>query len=449
MLPLGTPKRTLLAAALLALLLITYSIPASALLLDARRIAMGGVLAPEPGRLVVENPAYSVVPGRNLPWEGAIPLPLGLITLLDSPQELNPNDPAFDPIRLANVVVNPPLHLELIRPTPLNGDITIDLGQEHMRVYWEDAHLFLPKEPLNLGGRLERFSLGYGRPLGETGRWRLSAAPYLDGAAVTELDDAFYGLLAEGDSLMPDSRYELTGDLNGAAGVSVKALFARSFGDGDGPRFFLAAAPKLIGGIGMIVADINVSAASGDSLFASEGMDVEQVTHTRVNESLGTGFALDLGVVMRHGSWDLGVGVRDLAGGIAFSRTRLERQRLVEGGEGEDSDVVTELLAEGESYTYSLDPFWTFNAGYTDGPLLLLGEVRLRPWQQTLHLGGEYRLSKWAFRGGLRRDAREAWQVSMGVGRLIGGVTLDLALETHNRYIQDERGLALGLSISL
>ncbi len=449
MLPLGTQKRTLLAAALLGVMLIGHALPTSALLLDARRIAMGGVLAPEPSRLAFENPAYGIVPGRAQPWEGAIPLPLGLFTLLSHTEELNPNDPAFDPVRLANLIVNPPLHLELRRPTALNGDITIDLGQEHMRVYWEDAHLFLPKEPLNLGGRLERFSVGYGRPAGDEGRWRISAAPYLDGAAVTELDDAFYGLLAEGDSLLPNSRYELSGDLNGAAGVAVKFLFARGFGEESGPRFYLAAAPKLIGGLAMIEADINVAATSSDSLFASEGLDVEQITHTRVNESLGAGFALDLGVVMRHGPWDLGVGVRDLAGGIAFSRTRHERQRLEEGEGDEGSDLVTETLAEGESHRYGIDPYWTFNAGHTAGPLTLLGELRLRPWRNTLHLGAEYRMAPWAFRGGLRRDATQDWQISAGVGRRIGGLTLDVALETHNRYIQDERGVALGLSISL
>lgn len=446
MLRLGTRNRTMLGVLLLALLYL-QSAPAAAMLLDARRMAMGGVSPPRPGRLSGENPAYAIVPERDSRWGNAIPLPFGLFTLLDHPEEFNPNDDAFDPVRLGNLILNPPIHLELREPTPMDGDIVLDLGQEHLRVYWEDAHLILPQDPLNMGGRLERFSLGYGRPLGERGRWRLQVAPYLDADLETALDDAFYGLLAEGDSLKPNSEYTQDGELAALGGFSCKLLLARSTDAGEGGQLFLAAAPKIISGIGMIEGDLELTASSGDSLFSAEAMDVEQVSHTRVSESMGLGFALDLGLVYRRGSWDLGVGVRDLAGSVAFGDTKLERQRL----ESEDgsSDMITEVLAEGESHSYTLKPFWTFNTGYSHGALLLLGELRLRPWQETLHLGGEYRFSKLALRGGLRRDARERWQFSAGTGIRLAGVNLDLALESHNRYLQDERGLALGMSISL
>ncbi len=452
MLPRMHRKPTVAVGSLTLLLLLSTALPASAFLLDARRVAMGGVTSPQPGRQALENPAYELVPAREWDWDGSFPIPLGLLTFFDHPEEFNPNDDAFDPVRLANVILNPPLHLELRDPTPLEGDIILDLGQEHLRVYWEDAHLFLPQEPLNFGGRLDRFSLGYGRPWGSTGKWRLSTAPYLDGNLVTELDDAFYGLLAEGDSLVPNASYELNGDLQAAAGISLKLLLARSYGDEGGTRVFLAMAPKLIGGLAMIEADMELTGSSSDSLYASSGLDVEQVSHTRVNESAGAGFALDLGLVLRRGPWDLGLGARDLAGSIAFSRTRLERQRLqsnVDDGGGESSDVITELLASGDAHSYSIKPFWTFNTAYAGESFILLAELRLRSWQETLHLGGEYDLGDWKLRGGLRRDARKTWQYSGGVGKKLGGLQVDLGLETHHRYIQDERGLALALGISL
>ncbi len=450
MLPRENQKRMAVVSCLVLTLLLGTALPSSALLLDARRVAMGGVSPPQPSRLSSENPAYGLVPERSRNWDGSFPIPLGLLTFFDHPEELNPNDDAFDPVRLANLILNPPLHLELRKPTPLEGDIILDLGQEHLRVYWEDARLFLPKEPLNLGGRLDRFSLGLSRPIGETGKWRLSAAPYLDGNLITELDDAFYGLLVEGDSLLPNSSYQLDGELHAAAGLSFKLLLARAYGDEEGTSFFLAAAPKIIGGLAMIEADMELTGTSSDSLFASSGLSVEQLSHTRVNESAGAGFALDLGVVMRRGPWDLGLGVRDLIGSIAFSRTRLERQRLeTSEGEGGSSDIITEVVATGEAHTYRIEPFWTINTAYSHGPLMLLSELRLRPWQETLHFGGEYRFSTWTLRGGLRRDVRETWQLSGGAGTTLGGLQLDLALETHHRYIQDERGIALALSISL
>lgn len=433
----------------LALGLLLAAGAADAVVLDARRMAMGGVSAPGPGSLDRANPAYPLAAPRAVGWKRSYPLPLGLLTLFDHPEELDPDDENFDPVRLANLVVNPPLHLELRQPEPLDGDIVLDLGQEHLRVYWEDAHLFLPREPLDLGGRLERFALGYGRPLGERGRWRLQVAPYLDGLAETELDDAFYGLLAEGDSLKPNSRYALRGEAAGAAGLAFKLQLGRSFGDPAATELFVAAGPKLIAGLAMVETDLELVAQSADSLYASESLDVKQVSHARWSESAGAGLGLDLGVLLRRGPWDLGLGVRDLGTSIRFGNTRLERQSLEESDDGQESDIETVVLAEGEAHSYRLDPYWTLNAGYAEGPLLLLGELRLRPWRDTLHLGAEYRLRNWALRGGLRKAGGADWQFAVGTGRRLGGVQLDLALETHDRFIQDGRGLALGMSISL
>ena len=452
MMPRRISVRTVFAMALLAAsgLLALSAGSAQALLMDARRMAMGGVHAPGPGHLVADNPAYAAVPARPSDWGGSIPLPLGLFTLFHDTQELNPDDDAFDPVRLANLISNPPLHLELRKPDPLDGDVTIDVGQEHLRVYWEDAHLILPQDPVDTGTRLDQYSVGLGGPVGETGRWRLQVNPYLDLRLETALDDAFYGLLAGGDSLKPSSRYAMDGDMAAAGGLAWKLLWARRVNREAAPRdVYIGVAPKLLTGFGMAVGDIDVAVLTGDSLFASETLDVEQLSHLRSGAGFAPGVALDLGVLLRQGPWDLGVGVRDIAGSMRFGDTTLEQQELVTDDVTGDSETVTTTLAEGESYTYHLDALWTFSAAYAEGPMLLLGEWRVRPWANSLHLGGEYRVGDRALRAGTSRDARSQWQFSTGVGRQLGGVSLDLALETHSRYIQDERGLALGFSLSL
>ncbi len=436
-----------MALAGLAALLLAPAAPAQGLLMDARRMAMGGVRAPRPGDLAADNPAYAAAaPGPA--WPGSLPLPLGLLPLAADWPSFDPDSPDFDPLRLANLVANPPLHVELRRPDPLDGDLVIDLGQENLRVFWEDAHLVVPREPVALGGRSDRFGFGLGGPLGARAHWRAQVNPFVDLRLETAVDEALYGLLAAGDSLAPNARYTLTGEGAAAAGLAFSVrLGGRRGGTAGAPALSWGLRPKLLTGFAMAAGELDVALASGDSLFASKELEVEQRSLTRSGAGLGLGFALDLGLVLQRGPWDLGIGVRDLAGSIRFPDTRLEEQRLEDGADG-NGGTVRRVLAEGESYRYVLDPLWTCHGGYAAGPWLWRAEWRLRPWGDSVHIGGERRLGLWALRAGSQRDAGGDWQAAIGGGRCFGGLCLDLALETHGRFIQDERGLALGLSLS-
>ncbi len=441
-----------LAPALLLIVLVAGQ--GLALDLDARRMATGGAVPPLASRLGGENPAYSVVPDRYPDGGFNIPLPLGLPTLVDVLSHMDPESEDFDPVAVINLMANPPFHMELTEPSPLDGDILIDLGLDHFRLFWEDAALFLPQEPLDFGLRMERFSLGLGQTIDERWRWRAQVAPFVDGAARAELDDALYGVLAEGDSVLGNSRYGLNAELDLAGGVAWKLLLAGLVNPYGDTEIYLAVAPKVITGFGMLSSDLALSAETGDTLFASEDFAVDQVSYERYTDgfALGHGFALDAGLVLRRGPWDFGVGVRDLAGSITFASTTLERRRLVdpaEEGRDVEGELVSEILESGVSHTYRFTPFWTLNAAYSRETWLLMGELRLRPWRNTLHLGSEYYLGRLTLRGGLRKDFRDRWQVSGGLGVRTGPLELNIALETHNRYIQDERGVALGLGLTI
>lgn len=442
--------RPMAAALLVALALLGLGAAAAgAICLDARRMAMGGASPPRPDNLCADNPAYTVVPDRGGEGGWVLPIPLGLLDLAGNTSKLDPDDDDFDPLYIANLLANPPLHLELKDPDPLDGDLTLDLGQDHLRLYWEDADLLIPEEPLDFGSRWERLGISVGGRFRDRLAWRVQATPYLDGRVETTFDDALYGVLAEGDSLKPNSRYGLDGEGRAAVAISWKFLLAGQLPSARETEVYVAAAPKLLTAFGMADAQVELVAVTGDTLFSSDSLDVEPEVLTRYTDgvAMGYGFGLDLGVAVRHGPWDLGVGVRDIGASIHFSETKLERQYLEE--DGDDGDMVTEVLEEGAEHDYELDAIWTLNAAYSSEDWFVAGDLRFRPWGNELHLGGEYRLGPWALRAGTYRDRRDEWQFSGGGGYSFRRLSVDLALETHKRYFQDERGLALGLSLRL
>jgi hypothetical protein len=431
-------------------LLAVLAMPAASVSLNARKMAMGGVNVPDPHRLQSENPAYSVVAERDLRGESfCLPIPLGLLALASDPPEFDPDKDGFDPLELGNLVANPPWHLELKEPDPLDGDVTLDLGAEHLRLYWEDAHVLVPEDPLDLGLRWDRFGLGLSFRERELSRWRFQVTPYVDMLADAELDDALYGVLAGGDSLLPNSRYGMSADAKAAAGLSWKLIHARRLAPGGPNEFYVAVAPKLLTGFAMAKSELDFSAVTGEDMFASDSLDIEQDTYLRRTDgfSPGYGFALDLGLAMRRGPVDLGLGVRDIGAFISFPKTLLEHQYLQDTTDG-NSESVTDTLEMDASYRYKIKALWTLNAGYSQPTWLVAGELRVRAWQTTMHLGGEYRWRAVALRAGLQRDTREKWQMSGGLGLRKGRAELSFALETHNRFLQDERGVALGMSVN-
>jgi hypothetical protein len=71
------------------------------------------------------------------------------------------------------------------------------------------------------------------------------------------------------------------------------------------------------------------------------------------------------------------------------------------------------------------------------------------PLSTSIHLGAEKWLGMIAVRAGTYRDANEHWQWTGGSGVRFGWVGLDLAVATHQRYIEEERGVEMAASLTL
>ena len=443
-------------ALLLALLAFGASL-AHAFSLDARRMAMGGAAPPRSDRLQADNPAYTIVPERFDSRGFQIPIPLGLIQLMSDPPVFDTEDEEFDPIKLLNLVANFPWHLDLKEPADLNGDVYIELSADSLIIFWEDAVLFVPEKPFDLGFRWDRWSIPLLRGSREDLRWRLSVNPYADASARAELDDNLYGLLAEGLPLKANSSYGTDMDALAMAGLAWQLLFAKRIGLDAGRSIYLAAAPKLITGFAMSDYDARFLTTTGSTDIASETLDLEFESFSRTSDGFDVAYGLswDLGVALRSGPLDLGFGVRDLAGKVKFKKTSLVHGVLEEVADPDNpgsttSEVVKTKLEEGVEHEYEIEPYYTVNASFDWRGWLFLGETKIRPHRSSLHLGAERWFGAFAIRGGAQQDAESSWQYSGGAGFLLdSGFEINVGLETHDRYIQDESGIALGLSINI
>src|SRR6266567_4551484 len=131
------------------------------LIFDARRIGMGGLTLGRSASLVRYNPAYRAVPEaadrRGRP-RVTIPIPLGIIQFLHDHPHLS-TDPAFhrdsagfNPILVANTLLNLPIFLEVKKaPTPTN-DVLFRIGKNELRVNLGAAAQLVPEDQFGFGG---------------------------------------------------------------------------------------------------------------------------------------------------------------------------------------------------------------------------------------------------------------------------------------------------------
>src|SRR4029077_456769 len=136
-----------------------------------RRAGMAGLSLGREGGLERYNPAYRAVPVR-VTQRGqpklTIPIPLGIIQFLHDHPDLS-NDPAFDPkstgfnpILVANTILNLPLYLEVKQaPTPTNN-VVFTIGQDSLRVNLGAASQLVPEDQFGISGSSRPLDPGFG-----------------------------------------------------------------------------------------------------------------------------------------------------------------------------------------------------------------------------------------------------------------------------------------------
>ncbi|HZI88954.1 MAG TPA: DUF5723 family protein, partial [Candidatus Polarisedimenticolia bacterium] len=304
--------------------------------LNARRLGMGGVLTSDVGDHTGSNIAFRAVP-KGAGGSGSIPLPIGLIQYFSDHPTYDSDDSTFNIYEIANVLLNPPLTIQLVKPDEVSGDISVFVAQDSLRVDLADVKNVIPENSMKQGGVYHIGGIGksFGRAFFQVGplvhiRNELTLSDELRDAlrdAVPFTGNTRYGLMDEGRAQAAVSFQ---------AGYAFRALHQASEGEKDlnDPRrngataLYLGAAPKYLLGVAYADARSTGGVTTGDTLFASSNpvtIDEETLTHTsEPGDGMGTGFGSDVGAVLYFRNFELGVGLNDFGSQIKW-KTRVRR----------------------------------------------------------------------------------------------------------------------------
>ncbi len=419
---------------------------ASAQLFSARRMAMGGVVLAGGGPgSDAYNVAYRAVPPA--PGSGwGMSLPIGIIPVLADPPELDPDNANFNVYELANLLYNPPWNLQLVTPEAPSNDITVAVGKNHLQVDLGDVRTVFPVDQTRLGLVANGQAVGWGF----RGVYA-AVAPLVHYENELGFNDALRRAM-DGEEFHTATAYDMTdrGRAQAAAGVHLGwagALMKAGDPRAKGTGLYAGARVKLMRGLAYADAENRVSFVTGDTLFASEPVEVDYRGHFHDTGPEGGRFGrgLDLGVVWLGGGLELGLGVNDID-------TELD-WRVRESIAYDDSatgDYVQEVIARYQQLKSRVPTTATANAAARLGRVLVAADVVRGVNATTGHLGAETWVSRMvALRAGTYLDANKLVQFTAGSGLRIGRIGVDVAVATNSRNLSRERGLELGAGLAL
>lgn len=435
---------------------------AQAISFDARKIAMGGALLPYHSESYILNPAFLDVEG-GLPL--TIPIPIGLFLFLGNLPSFDPNEEDFDTIELANLVFNPPFYLELRDiHTEDSTEIFIDIAEDHLLVDLDEMRKYMPTEPIETG----LFDIR-GPRMGYTYRdIHFGVSPYILMDGRFEYSENFEDVLASAAPFEPNTDYTTDEQATVNAGVAINAGYAFELQDhfslGDEPRVLVGVNGKYI--MGFLYGDIenHANLHMNDPIFGSENPPDLRMS-TRLDYAIpesgdigpkGHGFGLDLGLLLRFRSIDIGFGIQDV---YTRMNWRVNRERFIY--DEEKNDVVNEMIFEDRTIRAKIPRTFAFTAAYrntlnndweekpTPGDYLIAYNMEVADKNISMHIGGETYYGPWpvSLRFGTFNQG-DKWQVSFGAGIPLKFLNFDIALSTHSRTIQMKRGVTLATSIS-
>jgi hypothetical protein len=115
----------------------------------------------------------------------------------------------------------------------------------------------------------------------------------------------------------------------------------------------------------------------------------------------------------------------------------------------ESGDIVQTVVGRDVARTATVPVTGAANVASRLGPVLLAGDVVLGVHATTWHAGAETWVAPWlALRGGGYIDPQAALQYTAGAGLRLGSIGVDLAVASHSRNLQRERGLELGAALA-
>jgi len=457
----GSIVRTFVLGVGLVVLVGGAAAPAAAqwLVTDARRIGMGGLSLGRSSSLVRYNPAYRAVPAeaqRHGQPKVTIPIPLGIIQFLHDHPHLS-SDPAFDPksrgfnpILVANTILNLPLYLEVKKaPTPTN-DVAFTIGLDSLRVNLGQAAQLVPEDQFGISGSSRPLDPGFGFKGA-----RVGVMGWLHDDVEFVLGDKLLGFLRDSVPADSNTRYNVLvhGLVEGGFAPTV-SYAGRIAGDSTG-GFYVGGALHYYVGVGYARTDGDAGFLTGDTIFGGGTPvrpDARTLTqYSKAGNALGHGIGGDIGLAWVSGPIELGIGVNDIGATITWPNTRQDSAFYQDSTAAKTGSVVSYSRFVGNNVLTKtkLPVSYIANLAYTVGNTTLGADVLNTGRGGVVHVGGEQRVGVWVLRGGVARDQRKRLEFGFGGGLRFGGLGLDVGFWTHTNSLSNERGITMATSLSI
>jgi hypothetical protein len=417
---------------------------------DARRIGMGGLSLSRDGNLRRYNAAYRAVPNRHGDHAKlTIPIPLGLIQALKDSAAFDFDSSYFNPLELANLILNPPLFLEVRKAPTATNDVTFTIGRNALVIDLGAARQLVPTDAIGLGGSSRFLDLGLTIKGVHAG-----VMAFLQEDIGFTLGDTLRNFLRNADSARVRTRYLANVDGTAQVGLAPTLSYAGRLAGGapdsdDG--FYIGGALHYYMGVGFASAAGTAGIRTGDTLFAGSNpvtpsVDALVRVSNRVGKQFGHGVGGDIGFAYVSGAFEFGVGVNDIGATITWKDTQVRRV-LYDTASNDIKDSITQNHVETKT---KLPLSYIANVTYRMGQGLTLGGDIVDNGRGTIvHVGAELRFGPLALRGGVARDTRKKVQLGAGTGLRFGPFSLDVGFWTHSNSLSNARGITMATSFSI
>jgi len=423
---------------------------------DARTVGMGGLHLNRGSGLERYNPAYRGMPERSAADTKSpkftIPIPLGLIDFfkvhpigkLGSDPLFDPHSPSFNPLATLDLVLHPPLFIEVKKITPPVNNVEFTIGKNQLIVDLGLTQRAIPADQFGMSstGRIMDFGFGFkGVQVGISGwlRYELSL----------ELGDTLLAFLKDAAPARPNTRYNMLGDLTVQSGTSPYLGWSGRLAGTADRGVFVGATVRYYAGLAYGRTSADAGFTTGDTLFSTVNPLAPDVTansaYSKWGNSMGKGFGGDVGFVIVTGPLEVGLGLTDIGAELTWKETRIEQTVYDTVSDG----FVTTLINPAAETKTKLPLAYLANVTYTVGDVAFGANLQNTGHRSSLHVGAEKRFGPLMLRGGVARDQRKKLQFGFGGGVRLGPLGLDVGFWTHSTVLSDERGVTMATSLSL
>jgi hypothetical protein len=414
---------------------------------DARRVGMAGLSLQRDGDLRRYNPAYRATPRRKDQSHLTIPIPLGIIQAInDSNITFDTKDPNFNPITIANLLLNPPIFYQIKKPPTPTNDVTLTIGKNQLIVDLGGAKVLVPQDRFSFGGSSRLMDIGFGIK-----GLRLSVFGFVEEDIGADLNDNLRAFLRDTAPAAPHTEYDVLPSGRGQAGFAPSIGWSGKLAGPDPDHgLYIGAAVHRYYGVVYGQGSGTVGLVTSDTIFSSDSAPslVGNVDYRYTNDPgkhFGTGMGADFGFVAIQGPIEFGIGVNDVGATLTWPVTRVERAQY----DTATNKFVRTVIDSSIQSKSTIPVSYIGNVAYTTGGITFGANLVNTGRKTLMHVGAETRAGPFAIRGGIARDQRKQIQFGWGGGVRLGFLGLDVGFATNSNNLSSERGIVMATSLTI